>query len=116
MVAPHRGGPGGRRAVAEGKLDRARNPLAPKPPNFPAKAKSVIFLFMAEIIRLVEAEAPKVALVVCLLAGASPEGLKPARFASPGLSMVNVDPKVGDFYNEHIAQQLKRKAPKQTKH
>src|SRR5712692_6983956 len=25
----------------------ARNPLAPKAPNFPAKAKSVIFLFMA---------------------------------------------------------------------
>jgi len=34
--------------LAPGRLDAAtENPLAPKPPMYPAKAKSVIFLFMA---------------------------------------------------------------------
>src|ERR671937_583179 len=32
---------------AQGATVNATNPLAPKPPMFPAKAKSVIFLFMA---------------------------------------------------------------------
>jgi hypothetical protein len=36
------------RAFADGRatITQSPNPLAPKPPNFPAKAKSVIFLFM----------------------------------------------------------------------
>src|SRR5438445_9028176 len=39
------------RAFADGKspnhpITQSPNPLAPRPPNFPAKAKSVIFLFM----------------------------------------------------------------------
>jgi hypothetical protein len=38
-------GKGGARA-AEAGPDRARNPLAPRPPHFPAKAKRVIFIFM----------------------------------------------------------------------
>ena len=33
-------------AVAADGVTPYKNPLAPKPPHFPAKAKSVIFLFM----------------------------------------------------------------------
>ena len=35
-----------RQAVAADGVTPFANPLAPKPPHFPAKAKSVIFLFM----------------------------------------------------------------------
>src|SRR5688572_864330 len=35
------------RSTAETTDGKLRNPLAPKAPHFPAKAKSVIFLFMA---------------------------------------------------------------------
>jgi uncharacterized protein (DUF1501 family) len=37
----------GRGAVAAEAAPRGVNPLAPKPPHFPAKAKAVIYLFMA---------------------------------------------------------------------
>ena len=36
-------------AQAASDKQNAFNPLAPKPPHYPAKAKRVIFLFMAEI-------------------------------------------------------------------
>lgn len=39
-----------------------------------------------------------------LAAGGSPA---PLRVASPGLQVVNIDAKLGEFYSEHLAQQLK---------
>ena len=37
---------GGSQAAAAEAASKLANPLAPKPPHFPGKAKSVIFLFM----------------------------------------------------------------------
>lgn len=48
-----------------------------------------------------------IALLVPVLLAAGAGDLRPARFAAPGLSVVNVDPAVGRFYTEHVAQQLK---------
>lgn len=43
-------------------------------------------------------------LMTSLLLAASPA---PLRVASPGLQVVNIEAKLGDFYSEHLAQQLK---------
>src|ERR1700759_3849591 len=43
-------------------VDPAANPLAPKPPHFPAKAKHVIFLFMNGGVSHVDTFDPKPAL------------------------------------------------------
>jgi hypothetical protein len=45
------------------------------------------------------------ALSLVIAAGSSPG--RAAKFASPGFSVINIEPKLAEFYTEHVAQQVK---------
>jgi hypothetical protein len=53
------------------------------------------------------AENVSAALALTLVLTAVGGAQRPAKLASPGLAVVNIDAKVGEFYTEHVAQQLK---------
>lgn len=48
-----------------------------------------------------------VAALAVVVLSAEPAPLAPLKLVAPGLQVVGLDPKIGDFLTEHVAQQMK---------